>query len=126
MTNYSLYRDSAGISNNDMIKAVHAQFPGFSKIQNSMCSNPEKYGVCLLPEAEKLLIDAFGNAPGLQTADTAPAAPSRPKRTKPNRLVCYLTDEIYKSIREMMDEQGFTTVQEFLNVILTKLVKEGM
>ena len=40
-------------------ETVRLLFPGFDKSLFSKASSPEKYGVCLTPEAIKLLEDTF-------------------------------------------------------------------
>ena len=55
MSDYVRYREEKGLSNNQIIRTVAEGYPGYTKIQNTMVNNPQKYGICLLPEAEKLL-----------------------------------------------------------------------
>ena len=54
MSDYVRYREEKGLSNNQIIRTVAEGYPGYTKIQNTMVNNPQKYGICLLPEAEKL------------------------------------------------------------------------
>ena len=42
-----------------IIETVRLMFPGFDKSLFSKASSPEKYGICLTPEAIKLLEDAY-------------------------------------------------------------------
>lgn len=133
MTDYNLYRSEKGISNNQIIRIVSKEYRGFNKIQCSMISNPEKYGVCLIPEAEKLLIDSFGEGSGLlstvhgtQLGDTAESVrKKKPVRSKPNRLVVYLNNELNIRVRELMYSLKFDTVQDFLESALAAMVENS-
>ena len=67
MADYEKYRNSVRISNVQMTEVLREAFPSFSKIQASMVNAPEKYGLCLTPEAEAVLIANFGYGDGLNT-----------------------------------------------------------
>lgn len=45
----------SGITNTELISLLKERFPNYSKIANSMANNPEKYGLRLTAEAEKLI-----------------------------------------------------------------------
>lgn len=68
---YTTYLKKSGMTNNEVIELLKPHFPKFSKIQCSMLSHPEEYGVQLTPEAKKYL----------------PALPSKPKKPKPGKMV---------------------------------------
>ena len=104
---YKQYRADTGITSKDMIRVVRDIYPNYSKITQSMVDNPEKYGICLLPAAEKAVTSHFGEP------DKAPP----PKRKKAHRLVVYLEDEPYQEVRACIEEQGVST-QEFLHELL--------
>jgi len=116
LTDYNAYCAAIGVKPRQIVSAVSAEFPKFSKIQFSMCANPD-YGVCLRPEAEGLLVAAFGNGPGLNK----PAKP-HPKNTdnrkKSNSFRVRLDDDTAKRVRQLMATLGFTSVQEFLEQLL--------
>lgn len=122
MSDYNTYIESAGISGGAFTRAIHAKYPGFSKIGKSMVCNPERYGVCLIPEAEAQLLAAFGDHPGLSANAKRVSPRPRPARTKPNRLVVYLPDDTNARLRALMQRRGYATVQDFLCSILTHLV----
>lgn len=117
MSNYTEYRDAVGIKNVDMIRAVRTVYKKYSGATNAMVNHPESYGVCLLPEAEKLLADRYGYANGLNAVKEKPVKKAA-IRKKPNRLSVYLTDEMYEKIKNAMKQDGCDTVQDFLLRIL--------
>lgn len=118
MSNYAEYREAVGIKNADMIRALRGSFRKYGGATNAMVNNPDSYGVCLTPQAEKVLAANFGYANGLQHVKEKPVRKAC-MRKKPNRLSVYLTDEMYETIKTMMHYEGFDTVQDFLLKILT-------
>ena len=117
MSNYAEYREAVGIKNADMIRAIRATYKKYGGATNAMVNNPQSYGVCLLPEAEKLLAAHFGFANGLNAVKEKPVRKAC-IRKKPNRLSVYLTDEMYDRIREAMHEHHYETVQDFMMKLL--------
>lgn len=117
MSNYAEYRQAVGIKNADMIRALRGSYRKYGGATNAMVNNPESYGVCLLPEAEKILAANFGYANGLSAVKEKPVRKAAMRR-RPNRLSVYLTDDMYCQIRDMMKLEGYETVQDFLLKIL--------
>ena len=117
MSNYAEYREAVGIKNADMIRAIRATYKKYGGATNAMVNNPQSYGVCLLPEAEKLLAAHFGFANGLNAVKEKPVRKAC-LRKKPNRLSVYLSDEMYEKFKTMMHYEGCDTVQDFLMKIL--------
>lgn len=118
MSNYAEYREAVGIKNADMIRALRASFRKYGGATNAMVNNPDSYGVCLTPKAEKVLAANFGYAKGLQHIKEKPVRKAC-IRKKPNRMTVYLADDMFMQIREMMVAEGYSTVQDFLLKILT-------
>lgn len=121
MPDYTLYRDKAGVTANDVVEVLRPEFPKFFKGTLSMADHPEKYGICLLPAAEKMLVERFGYFPGLI---------SRPKKRKPNRrkpcrMTVWLTPELNSRIRRLMKLTGYSTAQEFLFHALYKIAENA-
>ena len=123
MSEYIRYRKEKGLSNNQIIRTVAEGYPGYTKIQNTMVNNPQKYGICLLPEAEKLLVDKFGEGEGIKLHG---AKRSESRRKKSNRLVVRLNDEMYNRVRDLMLRLRYTSVQAFLEDALTAMVEQEM
>lgn len=123
MSDYVRYRDSKGLTNSQMVKAVSTSYPGYTKIQHTMVNNPDKYGVCLLPEAERLIVEAYGEGEGIKL----PSTKSRDcKRKKRNRLVVRLNDEMYNRVRDLMLRLHYDTVQSFLEAALSSMVEQEL
>ena len=123
MSDYVRYREEKGLSNNQIIRTIAERYPGYTKIQNTMVNNPQKYGICLLPEAEKLLVDKFGEGKGIQLNGVKR---SESQRKKSNRLVVRLNDEMYNRVRDLMLRLRYTSVQAFLEDALTAMVEQEM
>ena len=64
---FSKYLEKAGLTNREVVEILQPHFPKFTKIQCSMLTHPDQYGVQLTPEAKKFL----------------PVPPSKPKGCKP-------------------------------------------
>lgn len=110
--NYTVYREKQGISRRDMIKIISGHYPGYTKVQQSMIENPAKYGVRLIPQAERFL------------REHCEKTKKQPQRTKPHRLVVYLDDETHERIRGIMERCGYATVQAFLETMLRGMAEE--
>ena len=117
MSDYKTYREAVGISNSDMIRALRGHYKKYGGATNAMVNNPESYGVCLLPQAEKILAANFGVANGLTYAKEK-AVKKACLRKKPNRLSVYLSDEMYDMVKQSMRENEIDTVQEWLFRVL--------
>ena len=122
MTNYDHFRESKEISNNDMIQAIQTGFPRYSKIQQSMINNPYKNGVCLLPEAEELLVKRFGQGPGLSIS--ARKSRNHENKAKPNRLTVRIDDALFSRLQSAMERLHFATMQDFVEAALSQMCQK--
>ena len=126
MTNYTAYREHVGISNPEMTKALHSLYRGFGRPASSFINNPEKSGVCLLPEAEVFLVNRFGIGPGLAhmvfTDETIAANPPKKRRTenrrKKNRISFRLDDAELEKAEDLRESYGAMTWQELFEKLL--------
>lgn len=133
MTDYNAYRDEKGLSNSEMIAAVRTQFPRYSKPQQSFVSNPQKYGVCLLPEAEYALIDRYGFGAGLSVIDDgtyepkhlAPPTKKKPNRKKPHRYTVRLSPELNFQVLELMVRLKVPTMQQLIEDALSYYAQQS-
>lgn len=119
MADYSKYRDSVGISNVEMTETLSEAFPKYSKIQSAMVNAPEKYGLCLTPEAEAVLIAKHGSGDGL---NTKPKKKSKVKRNKSNRMAVRFDDPTYDMVKNKMAEMGLKSAQEFIEFSVKKVL----
>jgi len=111
--NYKSYRAASGIDGKSMIKALHEAYPKYGKPTQSMIDNPQKYGVQLIPNAEKILYERFGApTPGKPVKRTAP------RRKKPCRFTVRLTESQYGEVKQQMEADGYATSQELLEHLL--------
>lgn len=121
MPDYGKYRAALQLSNNSIIETLKPKYPGFSKIQCSMINNPERYGVQLLPEAERLLVAELGYADGLSVKQKKKR---EVKRAKSRRLSVRLDEASYDRVKSKMREEGSESVQSFLEKMLENITKE--
>lgn len=121
MTNYNEYRSDKNISNRDMIQAVRAGFPAYSKMQQSIVCNPAKNGVCLLPEAEELLVKRFGIGHGLGIV-CKPRKRNHDTKGKPKRLTLRLSEAMFSEVDALMSRMCFSTMQDFLEAAVQQML----
>ena len=123
MSDYSAWRISTQTTNAQMIDTLKTRFKRYSKSTQSMINNPERYGVCLIPEAETMLVANYGIGRGLDVVPKEIQAFAKPKqRTKPRQMSVYVTNEMYEDIRELMEAQGFATMQDFLMNLINSVL----
>ena len=131
MTDYSSYRDHVGITNPEMTKALHAVYRGFGRPAASFVNNPERSGVCLLPEAEALLVNTFGPGPGLASLEFTPevlgAEPPKKRRPDRRRKACRITfrmdEDTYKQAMQLKESAGALSMQELFEILLRDAIK---
>lgn len=117
---YKQFRIEHGISTKDMIRTVSAVCPKYTKMQQSMVDQPEKYGVCLLPSLDKRLIEVFGKSEPLEEKEQEPRKP--PNRTKPERFTFRLTKKKADKLRKIRAKLGVTT-QELVSDVMENYIE---
>ena len=131
MTDYSSYRDHVGITNPEMTKALHAVYRGFGRPAASFVNNPERSGVCLLPEAEALLVNTFGPGPGLASLEFAPEVleANPPKKHRPDRrrkayrITFRMDEDTYKQAMQLKESAEAMSMQELFEILLKDAIK---
>lgn len=123
MQDYNRYRKEKNLSNNDLIRVIKGGFPSFSKVQMSFASNPQKSALCLVPEAEALLVDAYGDGEGLSAKSRKPSPTKKPNRKKPHRLVVYIDDALFAKVQRTATQSGYATMQAFLESLIADRVE---
>lgn len=122
---YNAFRDSKGINNTDMIRTLRAKYPKYSKAQHSMVNNPDKNGVCLLPEAEAQLVSVFGEGPGLSiSAGPAKKRKNHDNKDKPRRLCVRLSDPIFERVNALVSRMSFATMQDFIEAAIVAMLEK--
>lgn len=114
MPDYRKYCSVAGITNAEMVEALKAKYPKYSKSTQSMVCNPEDYAVQLTDEAEELLVDKFGYAPGLSQR----APKNHENKAKPYRLYVRINDELKGRLDGVKSRMGFATDQDLIESAL--------
>ena len=120
MTDYKAYREAVGIENPDMTRTLQGMFPRYSKVDANFVNNPKQHGLCLLPEAEQLLVHVYGPGPGLQ--HTAKKKPE--KRKKSHAITFRMTDELYGMALQLQESAGGITMQDLFEIILRNAYRE--
>ena len=129
MANYDHYLQSKQLTRNDMIRALRQQYKGYSKATQSYVCQPEKYGLCLLPEAETLLVECFGFGEGLDITGSGEyegkhlaSAKKRPNRTKPHCYTVRISAELNAKVLEVMQSMNHKTMQELIEAAMVYYV----
>lgn len=119
MADYPKYREAVGVENKQMTELLCKHFPNYSKIQSAMVNAPEKYGICLSPEAEAILVANFGPGPGL---NLKVKKKSLVKRNKSNRMAVRLDDQTYGMVKVKMAEMGLKSAQKFIEHSVKEMI----
>lgn len=122
MADYALYFDGANITRKQAISTLNNNYPKFGKATMTMICNPDDYGVQLIPEAEKKLIDEFGWHAGL--AERRRKSESR--RKKKNKLTLRLDDSLYMQLQEVYHRTAFASMQDLLEAALVEFLNRRM
>lgn len=135
MVDYIAYREDKGLSNNDMIRAIKPRFPKYTKAHQSFVCHASTNGVCLLPEAEHVLIDRYGFGPGLSVLDDGTYTPSpvpepkprkKPVRKKPHGYTVRFNAETNEAIHAQMRRLNIRTVQEYMEEAVSFFIQCGL
>ena len=118
--NYNVYRAAKNLSNSEVIRVIRTRYPKYTKVSNSFVNNAETTGVCLLPEAEKLLVNTFGNGPGL-SAEVERKQKNHDNKDKPHRYCVRLSEEMNERVEKTMKYLCFATKQDFLEAAITQM-----
>lgn len=125
ITDYKAYREHVGISNPDMTKTLREEYPSFTRIDANFVNHPLQHGVCLLPEAEVLLVNKFGPGPGLHSLVFDEAVltgevkkPRNENRKRKNRVTFRLDDAELEKAEDLREAYGAMTWQELFEKLL--------
>jgi hypothetical protein len=94
------------MTDNEIITTVHAEYPGYDKYLHSKVNHPAKYGVCRIPEAEKLL------------SDTTPCAPRREDKHRAKCSArCRMSKTKLGRLQQAFKRSGYTTIQSGMEAL---------
>ena len=123
MIDYLRYADITGVQQKDMVEVVSTEYPGFTKAQMSFACNPAQYALCLIPEAEKLLEDRFGKAPGLSISVPV-GRRKHENKAKPNRLYVRIDDSLRSRVQTVYEQMCFASMQDLLESAISQFVEK--
>ena len=123
MPDYNRYRYEHDLTNNDIIEKLKAKFPKYTKSTMTMVNNPYDYAVQLLPEAETLLAEAYGEGPGL-TIYKKRRSVNHLNSKKPNRLYVCVNDNTLERMKSVMSRMNFATTQDFVEAAILQMVEK--
>lgn len=108
--------------NAEMIALVRERYPGFDKSLLSKCSNSEKYGVELVPEAMTILLERFGQ-------ELPPEKPQNKRTGSGHRFSCRISarlpDADYAALQWRLKADGYKTVQAWLAEMVRRYLQKG-
>jgi len=116
MLNVKEFRTERGLTSTQVVAVMREQYPGYDKYLNSKVENPEKYGVRIVNDAERLLEEAF--------AKTVPEARKRDTRRLPQRIQCRLSKTDYARLQQALKREGFDTVQAGVSALIARYLNE--
>lgn len=109
--------------NAEMVALIKKSYPGFDKSLLSKCSNSERYGVELVPEAMKILLKRFGQ-------EQPPEKPQKKRTSSGHRFSCRISarlpDDDYQALQRLIKAEGYKTMQAWVSAMVREyLQKEG-
>lgn len=117
MLNPTQFCAERGISLRDAVAVLKEQYPGVDRQLMCKASNPEKYAIRLVNDAERLLEDSF--------IKTSPEARRPDRRRLPVRVQCRLSTARFEALQRSLRRDGFDTVQGGLAYLIEQYLKGG-
>lgn len=126
MADYTLYANTRGIKQINMVSAIKEKWPEFGKVQMSLACNPNKNALQLIPAAEDTLVRKFGAGPGLSISPKLEGKRNRShgNKRKPNRLYVRLDDGLRSRLQAVYDKMAFTTMQDLIEAAIDQFVRK--
>lgn len=108
------YRLNTGMSVKDVVSCLKEHYPKYSKITHSMVENPDKYGVQLLPEAQKLL-PAAESPKKPRTAD---------RHRKKHQFLYRVTKSRHEAVKRLLEQdKDFSTFQSLCDHLISEWIR---
>lgn len=124
MADYTLYAESCGIKQKDMIEAIKKEYPHFGKAQMSLACNPWRNALQLIPAAEDLLVEKYGIGPGLSISPKITNKRSHENKAKPNRLCVRLDNNLRGRVQDVYEKMAFVSMQDLLEAAIAQFVEK--
>lgn len=116
-----LREDKTPQENAEMVALIKKSYPGFDKPLLSKCSNSERYGVELVPEAMKILLKRFGQ-------EQPTEKPQKQQAGERHRLTCRISarlpDADYQALQRQLKADGYKTMQAWLADVVRQCLKQ--
>ena len=122
MQDYEQYREHADISSLMMVNALKPCFRSMTKSIMAIVNSPKKYGVCLTPEAEQILVDTFGSGPGLAHRRFKK---KRYARAKGHAVTVRMDDDLYLRLMSLKTDGEYPTTQALAEALLRGSLERG-
>ena len=107
--------------NAEMVALVKKSYPGFDKTLLSKCSNSKRYGVELVPEAMKILLERFGQ-------EQPPEKPQKKRTSSGHRFSCRISarlpDADYQALQRQLKADGYKTMQAWIAEMVKQYLKQ--
>ena len=114
---------NAGVSSKEAVRVVRQRFHSFDKTLLSKATNPEKYGVILHPESERILIDSFPELDdGISKPIPAPVAGKRDYHKLTHKISVRVTETQKALLQQRLSDDGLTA-QTFFTTVIEKYNK---
>jgi len=123
---YKRWCASVGITIPVMTRYLSMMYPLFSRIGASMINAPEKYGICLLPEAEDKLATTFGTGDGLAWVELIRErirAKRDEHRKKGHRITVWMSSDLYFRLLSLKTSEPYGTFQALAEAALVQFIE---
>lgn len=114
----------------DVAQVVKDEFPKFNRQLLTQCSSPEKYGIIIHPRGLEVIKSVYGISEVRAEASTEEKSeqekpPKKKQRRKLSRAITLrMTTKDYQKLARRVKEDGFTSVQAWLYIRVSELLKE--
>lgn len=114
----------------DVAQVLKDEFPKFNRQLLTQCQAPEKYGVIIHPNGLAIIKAAYNlgetQTVGSTEEKSEPAQkPKKKQRRKlPRAITLRMTTKDYQKLARRVKEDGFTSVQAWLYIRVSELLKE--
>jgi hypothetical protein len=116
MLDVKVFREECGVKAEDVVRTLREQYPGYDKYLNSKVEQPEKYGVRLVNDAERLLAESFQK--------TAQETRKPDRRRLPCRVQFRLSRGEFGRLQLAFRNAGYKTMQEGMKDMISRYLTD--